>query len=102
MNSPPIAPDSAGARLTVHAVPRAARSDIAGLHGGAVRVRLQAPPVDGKANRALLEFLADRLGLSPRSLTLLSGAKGRHKTVRIAGLSPAEVARRLGLVMEHL
>jgi len=97
MNAPPIAPDPAGARLRVHAVPRASRSEIAGLHGGALRVRLQAPPVDGKANRALLEFLAGRLGLPPRALALLSGEAGRHKTVRIAGLSPGEVARRLGL-----
>lgn len=95
--NPAVQADGAGARLVVQAVPRASRSEVVGLHGDAVRIRLNAPPVDGKANRALLEFLSETLGVPLRTLGLASGETGRRKAVRIAGLAPAEVARRLGL-----
>jgi hypothetical protein len=90
-------PDGDGTRLAVQAAPRASRSEVVGLHGDAVRIRLKAPPVDGKANRALLEFLADAMGVPIRSLTLLAGEAGRRKFVHIAGVPPAEVLRRLGV-----
>jgi len=83
--------------LAVHAVPRASRSEIVGLHGEAVRVRLQSPPVEGKANKALLELLAKELGVARRSVTLSAGDSARSKVVHIAGLTPAEVLKRLGL-----
>ncbi len=83
--------------LELHIVPRASRTEIQGWHGGAVKIRLQAPPVDGKANRVLLEFLGQALNLPAARLTLVSGAAGRRKRVRVAGLSGAEVQRRLGL-----
>jgi uncharacterized protein YggU (UPF0235/DUF167 family) len=64
---------------------------------GRVRIRLTAPQVDGAANEALLRFLAKLLGLAPSTLELTAGAKGREKTVRVPGLAPSEVLKRLGL-----
>ncbi|MGI6088109.1 MAG: DUF167 domain-containing protein [Kiritimatiellia bacterium] len=83
--------------LELHIVPRAGRTEICGRHGSAVKIRLHAPPVDGKANRALLEFLGQTLDMPISRLTLVSGAAGRRKRVRVDGLSEAEVYRRLGL-----
>ncbi len=88
---------SGGVILNVHAVPRAARNAIQGLHGEAVKIRLQAPPVEGKANRALLRCLSEALDVPERQLTLLSGAAGRRKRVLIAGLSRPEIQARLNL-----
>jgi uncharacterized protein (TIGR00251 family) len=93
----PLAPTPAGTRLTLRVQPRASRDEIAGRHGDAIRIRLTAPPVDGAANHALVRFLADRLGVAQRLITLVSGHTGRAKTVEVAGLPPEEVARRLGL-----
>lgn len=89
--------DKAGLVLTVRATPRATRNEIKGEAEDALRIRLQAPPVDGKANKALLRFLADTLDVAPSRLTLLSGETGRNKRVLITGLSAADALRRLGL-----
>jgi uncharacterized protein (TIGR00251 family) len=77
--------------------PRASRDEIAGLAGGAIRVRLTAPPVEGAANEALLRFLAARLCVPRSALTLVSGHTGRAKVVAVGGVSAEEVGRRLGL-----
>jgi hypothetical protein len=61
------------------------------MAGDAIKIRLKAPPVDGRANEALLDFLAARLSVSHAALTILSGASGRRKVVQVAGIS-AEVA----------
>lgn len=68
-----------GALLDLSVVPGAKRTELIGLHDGALRVRLAAPPVDGKANEALLKWIADELGLSQRSVQLLRGASSRRK-----------------------
>ena len=73
-------------RVSVHVQPRATRSEIVGLHGEALKVRLQAPPVDGAANEALVTLLAERLGVARRSVRVVAGAlvsredsgSGRH------------------------
>ena len=70
--------------LTLHIQPGAKRTEIAGPHGDALKVRLQAPPVDGKANAALLDFLAKRIGLARSGVTLISGQASRRKVVEIA------------------
>lgn len=72
-------------RVAVHVQPRAARSEIVGQHGAALKVRLQAPPVDGAANDALVRVLADALGVSQRSVRVVAGATSRAKTVEIDG-----------------
>lgn len=93
----PLTPTSAGIRLTIHAQPRAARSEIAGLHGRALKVRLAAPPVDGAANEALIRLLAERLGVPRGAIRIVAGAGGRSKVVEIAGLTVDEARKRLGL-----
>lgn len=71
--------------LTVHAQPGAKRSEVAGLHGDALKVRLAAPALEGKANEALLRFMAERFGVPLRNVELVRGAQSRHKMVRITG-----------------
>ena len=74
-----------GVRLHVHAQPGAKRSEIVGPHGDALKIKIKAVPEDGKANAALLKFLAKAWDLPRGSLSLLSGAASRRKTVLIAG-----------------
>jgi hypothetical protein len=85
-----------GTLLPVRVVPRAGRTGLDGVRDGALLVRLTAPPVEGAANSALIACLADWLGLSKTAITLVSGATSRQKTLRIEGLTPAEVLARLG------
>ena len=70
--------------LTLHVQPGAARTEIAGIHGDALKVRLAAPPVDGKANAELLRFLAAAFAVPARGVTLVRGQASRQKVVRIA------------------
>jgi len=96
----PFSADGDGVRLVLRVTPRANRSAFAGLTDigegrTALGVRLRAPPVDGAANLALVEFLAAALGVSKSALRLVSGEKSRLKTVAIAGLSPEDLAARL-------
>jgi hypothetical protein len=77
--------------IEIHAQPGASRSEIAGLHGDALKVRLRARAVEGAANAALVEFLAERLGLPRAAVTIQRGEKSRRKTV-LAAL-PLETAR---------
>ena len=84
-----------GASVRVWVVPGANATEVAGLHGGALRVRVAAPPVEGRANAALLEFLAGRLGLRLRDLRLAAGQRGRDKLVVIAGRTPEQVSAAL-------
>ena len=86
-----------GTILSVRVVPRAKKSAIAGRHGEALKVRLAAPPVEGKANRALVAFLAQVLGVRKQQIELLSGDRSRLKRLLIHDLSPAEVRKRLDI-----
>jgi uncharacterized protein (TIGR00251 family) len=81
----------------VWATPRAARSEIIAVAGGALRVRLAAPPHEGRANAALIALVADALGVAPRAVELVRGASSRHKLLRVRDVSPAEARRRLQL-----
>lgn len=69
--------------LTLHVQPGAAGTGVAGRHGAALKVRVASPPVDGKANAALLSFLADAFGVPLRAVSLLRGETSRRKVVRI-------------------
>jgi len=77
--------------ISVHAQPGARRTEVAGLHGDSVRIRLQAPALEDRANEALVDFLAGRFGVARRDVTLVTGAKSRQKRLRIRGaaLDPA-------------
>ena len=77
--------------------PGAARDDIVGWEGEELRVRVTAPPVEGKANRALIELLAKRLHVSKGSVSLVSGQTARSKLVAVEGLTEDEVHQRLAL-----
>ena len=83
-------------RFAVHVQPRASRSEIAGMHGDAIKVRLAAPPVDGAANEALVELVADSLGVGRRAVRIVSGATSRAKTVEVEGVAAAAVRRLVG------
>lgn len=78
--------------IAVHAQPGARHTEVAGLHGEAVRIRLAAPALEDRANEALVEFLAGKFGVPRRSVTLEAGAKSRQKRVRVRGsaVGPAE------------
>lgn len=84
-----------GTRLRVRVVPRAQRTEAMGLQGTALKVRLKAPPVDGKANAALLAWLADVLGIRAADLEIASGQRSRDKVIAIPRLGPVVVADRL-------
>lgn len=86
-----LAPSPAGTLLRVRVIPRAHRNELAGSRGGALVVRLAAPPVEGAANDALIEFLAHTFGLPRRSIRLIAGERSRDKRVEIAGMTPAEL-----------
>ena len=81
--------------LELKTIPNAPRDALAGWLGGALKVRVRAPALDGRANDALLAFLAAELGLPRRAVTLIRGEKSRHKVVRLDGLTLAEVRTRL-------
>jgi len=79
------------------AIPNAPRSEVVGWLGEALKVKIHAPPVEGKANDALCEFLAETLGLPRRAVTVVRGDTSRQKIVRIDGLALAVVKSRLGV-----
>jgi uncharacterized protein (TIGR00251 family) len=81
-----------GIVLAIHATPRASKNKIQGLHGEALKIRLQAPPVDGKANDALQEFLAEVLNIPRQQITLLSGQTSRQKRVLIRGITLSQAS----------
>jgi uncharacterized protein (TIGR00251 family) len=85
-----------GVRLTLHVQPRASRTEVAGRHGDALKMRLAAPPVDGAANEELVRFLAERLKVPRSAVTLLAGRTSRRKLVAARGVSIEEVRLRLG------
>ncbi len=92
-----LAGNSGFADLTVRVQPRASRSEIVGRQGGALKVRVASPPVDGAANEEMVRLLAKSLGVPRSHVELLRGASGRNKVVRVHGLSPLQVEERLGL-----
>lgn len=96
--STPVAaqtPRAVACQLAIKAVPGAPRNEVCGMLGEAVKVKVHAPPVEGKANEALVAFLAEALDVPRRAVTLLRGDTSRHKTVRVEGVEQAEALRRL-------
>ena len=80
-------------RFAVHVQPRASRSEIVGLQGDALKVRLAAPPVDGAANVALVELLAKALGVPRRSVRIVAGVTARGKIVEVGGVNVENIRR---------
>lgn len=93
MSSPRIQRTATGVRLSVRVQPRASANEIVGLHGDALKVRLTAPPVEGAANRALVELLAGTFGIPVRAVTIVAGASSRTKVVELDGVTEERVSR---------
>ena len=89
----PIPP--APLQLDLRIVPNASLDQIVGWHGEGLKIKLRAPALEGKANAALIDFLAPILGVKPRDLSLLSGEKSRNKRLAISGLSAEALRRRI-------
>ena len=88
------------ATLRFHIVPNAKQNKVMGERGAAIKIKLRAPAVEGKANAALRSFLAEELKISERSIVLERGQKSREKIIHIEGLSEGEVRSRL--LVKHL
>ena len=84
------------AAVKIRVIPRAARTELSGRRGDAILVRLQAPPVEGAANKALLKFLAEALGVRQSDLRIVAGEKSRDKVIGVDGKTLEEVLRALG------
>ncbi|MHA7631969.1 DUF167 domain-containing protein [Corallococcus sp. M7] len=78
-----------GVELTVLVQPRASRTQVVGEHDGQLKIQLAAPPVDGEANAALVEFIAKTLGVPRRQVTLVAGDTSRRKRLRVEGVDAA-------------
>jgi uncharacterized protein len=89
-----------GVVLHVHVQPGAGRSAVVGRHGDALKVRVAAPPVEGRANEATRVLLADALGLASGDVELTSGDSSRAKRFRLRGLEPEEAERRLRVALD--
>jgi uncharacterized protein (TIGR00251 family) len=81
--------------IQVHIIPNAKIDKVFGEYGGAIKIKLRAPAVEGKANAALRCLLADRLNIQQRAIILERGQRSRDKVIRIEGLSEHDARRRL-------
>ena len=83
--------------LELKTIPNAPRTALVGWLGSALKIKVHAPALEGRANDALLSYLADELGIARRAITLIRGDKSRQKIIRVEGLSLTEVKTRLGV-----
>ena len=87
--------------MVIRVTPRAARDEVVGVReDGAIKIRLKAPPVEGRANQALINFLAKTLGASKSSIEIVSGASSREKRIRVASMPAAQARELLRKVMD--
>jgi uncharacterized protein (TIGR00251 family) len=91
-----IRPTAAGVEIDVRVIPRASRTTLGGTRDHALLIRLAAPPVEGAANDALIEFLADILHVPQRAVRIVRGARGRLKRVAVDGVDEVTARSRLG------
>ncbi len=91
MTALPIADSKDGALFSVRVHPGARKSGITGIHAEALKISLSTPPVDGRANEALIEFVAKWLGVTRAAVVIVSGQHARSKRVCVAGVSAAAV-----------
>jgi uncharacterized protein (TIGR00251 family) len=82
-------------RISVRLTPRSSQNEVLDFEGETLRVRVSAPPVDGRANAALERLLADRLGLTRGTVLVVAGHSGRQKVVEVEGLTETEIRSRL-------
>ena len=86
-----ISESPSGVRFNVHIQPRSSRTEVAGVHGDALKIRVAAPPVEGEANAELVKFLAKQLGLPKTAVRIVKGEQSRQKVVEIAGANAGEI-----------
>jgi hypothetical protein len=86
---------AAASRISIYVQPRASKTAIVGMHDGCVKVRLAAPPVDGAANAALVEFVAERLDVPKSRVRIVTGQTSRRKVVEVDGVSAEQLAAAL-------
>jgi uncharacterized protein (TIGR00251 family) len=91
-----ITPHADGSLLAVRAQPNARKNAVLGEHAGALKVAVTAPPEDGRASAAIVDVLRDWLGLKRSQVELAAGPTSRNKQVLIRGLTPGELAKRIG------
>jgi uncharacterized protein (TIGR00251 family) len=82
-------------RLQVYIQPRASKTELAGLHGGIIKIRIAAPAIENAANRALIDFVAQHLGIAKRFVRVVSGSASRRKILEIEGVSATVIAAAL-------
>jgi uncharacterized protein (TIGR00251 family) len=90
-------PGEKSCTLRIKAIPNTPRSVVVGWLGDALKIKIHAPALEGRANEALCDFLAEELGLAKRAVTITQGEKSRQKVVRIVGLTLAEIKTRFVL-----
>ena len=95
----PVRDDKASATFAIKVHPRARKNAITGTLGDALKLSLIAPPAEGRANEAAIEFLAEVLRLPRSSVTIAAGHRSRNKLVRVSGLSAAAVSERLAAAL---
>ena len=93
MERPELHSTDGGVMLTVHAQPGARRTEVVGRHGDAVKIRVAAPPVDDRANEALVAFVAEMFALRPSAVSIRSGGSSRHKRIRLDGIDLSTATR---------
>ena len=84
-------PDSCQGEIKVKVKPRGSRDQLLGVRGGVLEAKVTAPPVDGRANKALCKLIAKRVGVAPSRVSVVLGTKSREKVVRVDGLEKAEI-----------
>jgi uncharacterized protein (TIGR00251 family) len=80
-----------GVILQVHVVPRSAKSEVAGVQGDALKLRIAAPPVEGQANKECIRFLSDILGIRKKQVVIVGGSKSKNKTMAIEGIRRKDI-----------
>ena len=90
-----------GVQFAVRVIPGASKNEVAGIQDGALKLRLTAPPVEGKANRACVVFLAGLLGVRRSALVITAGEKSRKKTVSVDGMDRGELEKQLKALVEE-
>jgi uncharacterized protein (TIGR00251 family) len=86
-----------GVIFKIKVQPRAAKNELTGLIGDALKLRITAPPVDGAANEAVIRYFADIFRVPKKGVTVVSGLTSRQKTIKVIGITPEEVKRKLQL-----
>ncbi|HET7871936.1 MAG TPA: DUF167 domain-containing protein [Terriglobales bacterium] len=98
----PLQESAKGVTFAVKVHPRARKNQVTGIVGDALKLALTAPPVEGRANQAVVEFFADLFRIPRSSVTIASGENSRNKAIRVYGITGVEIRHRLQKVLDDL